>query len=74
MAAETRHTAHVPEWKVKDVEELVEMIMFARESAEAKKTERVLRLISYFKFDMMDIPNLRAIDILGGVLSKLDLN
>jgi large subunit ribosomal protein L10 len=26
MAAETRHTAHIPEWKVKDVEELVEMI------------------------------------------------
>ncbi|MDD4161687.1 MAG: 50S ribosomal protein L10 [Methanothrix sp.] len=26
MAGETRHTAHIPEWKVKDVEELVKMI------------------------------------------------
>ena len=26
MAAETRHTAHIPEWKVKDVSELVEKI------------------------------------------------
>jgi len=30
MAAETRHTAHIPEWKVKDVEELVEMIKKSR--------------------------------------------
>ena len=30
MAAETRHTAHIPEWKVKDVEELVEMISKSR--------------------------------------------
>ncbi len=30
MAAETRHTAHIPEWKVKDVEELVEMIKNSR--------------------------------------------
>jgi large subunit ribosomal protein L10 len=30
MAAETRHTAHIPEWKVKDVEELVEMIKGSR--------------------------------------------
>jgi len=28
--AETRHTAHIPEWKVKDVEELVEMIKKSR--------------------------------------------
>jgi len=30
MAAEIRHTAHIPEWKVKDVEELVEMIKKSR--------------------------------------------
>ncbi|MBN1236338.1 MAG: 50S ribosomal protein L10 [Methanotrichaceae archaeon] len=30
MAGETRHTAHIPEWKVKDVEELVEMISNSR--------------------------------------------
>jgi large subunit ribosomal protein L10 len=30
MAGETRHTAHIPEWKVKDVEELVEMIKKSR--------------------------------------------
>ncbi|MHB8118401.1 MAG: 50S ribosomal protein L10 [Methanothrix sp.] len=30
MAAETRHTARIPEWKVKDVEELVEMISKSR--------------------------------------------
>jgi len=30
MAAETRHTAHIPEWKVKDVEELVGMIKKSR--------------------------------------------
>jgi large subunit ribosomal protein L10 len=30
MAAETRHTAHIPEWKVKDVEELIEMISKSR--------------------------------------------
>ncbi|MDQ1262390.1 MAG: large subunit ribosomal protein [Euryarchaeota archaeon] len=30
MAAETRHTAHIPDWKVKDVEELVEMISKSR--------------------------------------------
>lgn len=30
MAAETRHTAHIPEWKVKDVAELVEMIKNSR--------------------------------------------
>ena len=30
MAAEIRHTAHIPEWKVKDVEELVEMISKSR--------------------------------------------
>ena len=30
MAGETRHTAHIPEWKVKDVEELVEMISKSR--------------------------------------------
>jgi len=30
MAAETRHTAHIPEWKVRDVEELIEMISKSR--------------------------------------------
>ena len=30
MAGEIRHTAHIPEWKVKDVEELVEMISKSR--------------------------------------------
>ncbi len=30
MAAETRHTAHIPEWKVKEVEELVEKIKNSR--------------------------------------------
>ena len=30
MAGETRHTACIPEWKVKDVEELVEMISKSR--------------------------------------------
>jgi large subunit ribosomal protein L10 len=30
MAAETHHTAHIPEWKVKDVEELIEMISKSR--------------------------------------------
>ena len=30
MAGETRHTAHIPEWKVKDVEELIEMISNSR--------------------------------------------
>jgi large subunit ribosomal protein L10 len=30
MAGETRHTARIPEWKVKDVEELVEMISKSR--------------------------------------------
>lgn len=30
MAAETRRTAHIPEWKVKDVDELVEMISKSR--------------------------------------------
>lgn len=30
MAGETRHTAHIPEWKVKDVEELVEKISNSR--------------------------------------------
>jgi len=30
MAAENRHTAHIPEWKVKNVEELVEMIKKSR--------------------------------------------
>jgi large subunit ribosomal protein L10 len=30
MAGETRHTARIPEWKVKDVEELVEMIKKSR--------------------------------------------
>jgi large subunit ribosomal protein L10 len=30
MAAENRHTAHIPEWKVRDVEELVEMIKKSR--------------------------------------------
>jgi len=30
MAAEIRHTAHIPEWKVKDVEELVGMIKESR--------------------------------------------
>ena len=30
MAGEIRHTAHIPEWKVKDVEELIEMISKSR--------------------------------------------
>ncbi len=30
MAGATRHTAHIPEWKVKDVEELVEKISKSR--------------------------------------------
>jgi len=30
MAGEIRHTAHIPEWKVKDVEELIEMISNSR--------------------------------------------
>jgi len=30
MAAETRHTAHIPEWKVKDVKELVDRISNSR--------------------------------------------
>ncbi len=30
MAGETRHTAHIPEWKVRDVEELVEKISKSR--------------------------------------------
>lgn len=30
MAGETRHTARIPDWKVKDVEELVEMIKKSR--------------------------------------------
>ena len=30
MAGEIRHTAHIPEWKVKDVEELIEKISKSR--------------------------------------------
>ena len=30
MAGEIRHTAHIPEWKVKDVAELVDMISKSR--------------------------------------------
>jgi large subunit ribosomal protein L10 len=50
MAAETRHTAHVPEWKVKEVEELVGMI----------KKSRVVGIVGFREIPADNLQQLRG--------------
>jgi len=50
MAAETRHTAHVPEWKVKEVEELVGMI----------KKSRVVGIVGFREMPADNLQQLRG--------------
>jgi large subunit ribosomal protein L10 len=61
--AETRHTAHIPDWKVKDVEELVEMI----------KNSRVVGVVGVREIPADNMQQMRG-DLRGNVEIKVVRN
>jgi len=63
MAAETRHTAHIPDWKVKSVDELVEKI----------SKSRVVGVVGFREIPADNIQQMRG-DLRGNVEIKMVRN